>query len=537
VATWRIETGGGIDTGMLTDAAWVANAVFDHALAERLARRAVDAGAGMRASLALGDALNRQGRGGEARAVLEPLSALASTDQERVDVAVARYFGLTVEHGFQPEIDSVLLDAEQQVRDRALRGFLRAQRATLLSFAGKLDEGLALACSCMEAEPDEVTELRAVSPMGGVWIATGRLDAAAELGARMFEPALRHRDDVPQALLWVMTIQLSALVMAGRLREADELTSFVEAAVSSGAASAESTSFLAFARGMVALQRGQVHTARRALLEGVAGMAQTTARAHLGFPLAHLVEACALTGDVEGAIAASARADELAERVALYEGLVRRARGWAALARGGRELAADMLDDAADWAGAHGQRYAQMRALHDALRIGVRGSLAEDLLGIVSNVEGPIAHIIGAHARAAADDDAAGLEAVAEQFEQLGALLLAAEAAAQSAVAFRSSGLRGRAERAEAHAATLNEACGGARSPVLEDLQQPVPLTLREREVVRLAADGLPSNEIAERLFIATRTVEGHLQRADAKLGVNDRRSLARVLRAGRQQL
>ena len=56
------------------------------------------------------------------------------------------------------------------------------------------------------------------------------------------------------------------------------------------------------------------------------------------------------------------------------------------------------------------------------------------------------------------------------------------------------------------------------------------PLTQREREVAELAADGLSSKVIGERLFVSTRTVESHLLRIYAKLGVRTRAELTDVL-------
>ena len=72
--------------------------------------------------------------------------------------------------------------------------------------------------------------------------------------------------------------------------------------------------------------------------------------------------------------------------------------------------------------------------------------------------------------------------------------------------------------RGRAHAALANAA-------------RPLPLTAREREIVTLAADGLTNREIADRLVVSVRTVEGHLYRAGAKLGITDRTQLASVLR------
>ena len=51
-------------------------------------------------------------------------------------------------------------------------------------------------------------------------------------------------------------------------------------------------------------------------------------------------------------------------------------------------------------------------------------------------------------------------------------------------------------------------------------------LTSREREIVALVADGLTNRAIAHNLFIAVRTVEGHLDRARAKLDLHSRTQL-----------
>jgi DNA-binding CsgD family transcriptional regulator len=58
-----------------------------------------------------------------------------------------------------------------------------------------------------------------------------------------------------------------------------------------------------------------------------------------------------------------------------------------------------------------------------------------------------------------------------------------------------------------------------------------VPLTNREREIALLAADGLPSRVIAERLYVSVRTVDNHLARIYTKLGVTGRSELPAVLR------
>jgi DNA-binding NarL/FixJ family response regulator len=76
----------------------------------------------------------------------------------------------------------------------------------------------------------------------------------------------------------------------------------------------------------------------------------------------------------------------------------------------------------------------------------------------------------------------------------------------------------------------LAQACEGARTPALAALAAPLPLTRREREIVTLAAGGLSNRQIADRLVVSVRTVEGHLYRACAKLGVSDPSELAPLL-------
>jgi DNA-binding CsgD family transcriptional regulator/sugar lactone lactonase YvrE len=52
-------------------------------------------------------------------------------------------------------------------------------------------------------------------------------------------------------------------------------------------------------------------------------------------------------------------------------------------------------------------------------------------------------------------------------------------------------------------------------------------LSRRELEIARLVAEGLTNREIAKRLFLSERTVDGHLEHVREKLGVNTRAQIA----------
>jgi DNA-binding NarL/FixJ family response regulator len=94
----------------------------------------------------------------------------------------------------------------------------------------------------------------------------------------------------------------------------------------------------------------------------------------------------------------------------------------------------------------------------------------------------------------------------------------------RAAAAFEACGAVWRADRVRK---TLRSLGGRGRRAATAGLG-PSALSAREREVARLAAEGLSAREIAERLFIGERTVETHLSNVYAKLGVRSKVELAR---------
>jgi DNA-binding NarL/FixJ family response regulator len=65
------------------------------------------------------------------------------------------------------------------------------------------------------------------------------------------------------------------------------------------------------------------------------------------------------------------------------------------------------------------------------------------------------------------------------------------------------------------------------RTPTRSRLQHPGGLTGREVEVLRLAARGLTTREIADRLYISPKTADHHIQHVYTKIGVSTRAAAA----------
>jgi DNA-binding NarL/FixJ family response regulator len=108
--------------------------------------------------------------------------------------------------------------------------------------------------------------------------------------------------------------------------------------------------------------------------------------------------------------------------------------------------------------------------------------------------------------------------------------LSAADAAGQAASAFQARDDRRHTVEAAGVANRIAAECGGVRTPALDIAAHPLPLTTREREIANLVAAGLSNKEIADRLVVSVRTVEGHLYRACIKLDISDREQLAAII-------
>ncbi|GII32688.1 helix-turn-helix domain-containing protein [Planotetraspora mira] len=168
----------------------------------------------------------------------------------------------------------------------------------------------------------------------------------------------------------------------------------------------------------------------------------------------------------------------------------------------------------------------ELFALHDVVRLGAPGLVADRLRRLADTLPGDLAPLLADHAAALVAADGPALDKVARRLADLGLLLHAAEAAGHAAKAHRDTRS---ADASIAYASTLAQACQGAHTPALLDLATP-RLTPRQRQIAGLAAAGLTNREIAKRLGLSIRTVANQLCRAYENLGSSDRTALRRLI-------
>jgi DNA-binding NarL/FixJ family response regulator len=166
--------------------------------------------------------------------------------------------------------------------------------------------------------------------------------------------------------------------------------------------------------------------------------------------------------------------------------------------------------------------------LHHAVRLGDASDVVSRLKQLAAQVPGSIADPFARHAAAVLARDGAALDSLSATFEAMGSPLLAAEAAVDASSAHSAAGYGQRAGASRHRAAALAAQCEDASTPALALLaaEEPDPLTRREREVAILAARGLTSKPIADRLGVTVRTVDNHLSHVFGKLGLTSRQQL-----------
>jgi len=530
-AVWMIDGGVATDGDFLSRAAELANRRFDGALAERLARSALDAGAGGRALLASGEACLKLGRYDDAMSHLTAVDDAQLADEEAARLAMllaeAGFWGL----GRADETHAALDRIASHLGSAGARQRVLALQSAVLFATNDLADAARLGHPiAADPQADDLARLRAVTAGAGCLSFSGHPRAALELCESLVPVGFAHADELARGIGWVFAQVLLAYTCLARFEEARQLVSAVrDSAIADGDDEVVGSATLVLA--VLANMAGDLAAAGSMAREAGAALHGFDPAGYLPWCLGLQAQIAGQVGDAAAARDAVDRLDRVDTAVRVNDHYVAIGRAWAAAAAGETTTPLRILHDAADAARATGNRFSEGLIAHEAIRLGAR---PRDVLDRLEHAratgELPYHDAFAARARALAAGDAPGLEAVSASFEGFGLVLFAAEAAAEGAAIGRRTGHPAGAERAAGNARRLLEACGGARTPALAGLAALPSLTRREGEVCRLAANGLSNGGIAERLGVGIRTVEGHLLRAMTKLGVRSRSDLSDAL-------
>lgn len=514
---------------LLVSAARDAIALTNVTLGERLARAAVHRGGGLVASELLARSLLWQGNSAEAEETLSAFDPSQMNELELVRWGLVRIANLHWSMGDAEGAAEVLDLLCDRVAHPGLKLVVAGVASASRLFENELQEAVELSRLVL-ASPE-------ASAAAVEWAVFGGALALALMGRGEEVEAVAERghqiDDKVDGLLRYLTAfgEVRALTLSGEFDTAAQRSADIVRITSAG-------QYLAW--GMANVLVGTVELGRGRFADTASRMEQTVAAltsesaASWSFPARLLLAQsyCALGRADAGAKMVAELRTRSGRHVAVFGPQLRIAESWLAAAEGNVSAAIELALDAARQASASRQTAIEMLALHDAVRFGDQTCL-DQLVALASGTGGKLASAIAAHATAVRARDAVRLCESAQRFEQIGALLSAADASAQAAVAFEAGDDRRRGVEAAAAATRLAAQCGGISTPALELAAHPLPLTVREREIANLVAAGLSNKDIADRLVVSVRTVEGHLYRACIKLDISDREHLAAVIRTG----
>jgi DNA-binding CsgD family transcriptional regulator len=495
--------------------------------AEQLARAAVAAGADIQARLLHAHALVLLNRGEEAAVILDAFTAADLSEQSWSQVVHSRAANLMWPLGRPAESWAVI--------DDALAGTSTGHAADLLAF-----RAVQLAFTARPADVPpliDTLDLEAVEPLSAlvaVWAQVialgdlGRPQQAASAAAQGYALATRAPATAYQGVR-LAEFHVNALILGGEIRAAEDAANrtYQQCVDVPGMPHSMATAVA----GMAAVGGGDLIAAQRQLASAVSDFAKVNGRAGAWYRFSIvLVEVLARSGRVGEATAALAtmRAGRHPSFVRVDSEAVL-AQAWVSAASGRTAQARHIASRAAEFARDHGQWAIEVVCLQAAVTFGDKSVVAR-LDELVLLVEGPRAPLAARYARALSSGDGSAMATVSEDFETMGDRLAAAEAAAHAAAIFAGTGLRGSALTAGTRARRLAAQCGAVLHPGLQTAGSPLPLSRREHEIATLVAQGLTNKAIAEALTMSIRTVEGHIYRACARLGLSNRAELRTLI-------
>ncbi|MEZ0364406.1 LuxR C-terminal-related transcriptional regulator [Mycobacterium sp. pUA109] len=517
------------DLDVITDAAHSAMTVSNFAFAVELSRFAFERGGGLPVALVLGEALSWLGRGDEAEAVLGGVEPDAGDELLTARWGCVRAMNLFFDCGRVDDARAVITNVKRRVDAAALVGLVSALELSFACLSGDVvttaEAGLAL---CSADLP--LATMWAAMPTCWALALTGRFGELDRVTDAWRRAAAHVEPGVEQFIIGLG--EAVAATAAGDYPEAERVWERYAAKV---AGAPEVGGIVTAMLGLVQRARGALASACAALHESMSVLSQGFPWGWLMLVSAWCAQAEGMRGDGEAAAAALHSSERsYGPQFTVFLPELELARAWERAAVGQTAAARTHAVSAAQLAHRSGMAAVELHALHTAVRLGDR-SCAARVAELAAVLGTPLAAAMAGQARGLAGHDGDLLDAAADRFVELGALALAADAAAQAAAEHGRGGHRGKEIGSSTRADRLAGRCG-LRTPATVAAARPLPITGREREIATLVASGWSNRQIADRLIVSVRTIDGHLYRIFAKLGINNRDQLIELLTPDRPQ-
>jgi predicted ATPase/DNA-binding CsgD family transcriptional regulator len=405
---------------------------------------------------------------------------------------------------------------EQEMRRRHCRHYLRKAEESCASWPGpgqdsilaRLREEHANFSAALDwtlSEPGETENaLRLAAALRYHWIlggflATGRrrLDQVLAADAR----PTRARGDALWVSAWIALLQGDRHAAAARLDEC--------AAIATHLADRHLAGYVALLHGTLALFADDLREAVRDFDKGISIMernddiaAAMWGQFQLSVALSHLGEHARADSVCQQAIStAESRGETWARSEAMW------ARGFDRWLSGDQDGSAVSLVTTAIDITPNANQVSTVLGLELLAWIAASQGRFDDSARLLGSAEA-LWHALGT-----------AMEAFGPVFERHSVDCRTAVLSALGPVSFENLLAQGRSRGAELHERAAEESTA--------DVGNEVALTRREREVAELIGQGLTNKAIAKALVVSPRTVDGHLERLFAKLGVGNRSQVA----------
>ena len=531
VSLWRLDGGGVPPVPLLLEGAAQARFANDFDTARRLAQTAFDVEPTFDAGMSLLHVLYSNDRARECAAVFQAIEPLAATDQQVADLALSKAITLFWKLGDAEGAEQSVLAALAVVTEPDVREEVMATCSVIDVQRGRSPDALRRLQPILQR--DNAGRSYALAALSAVLASSvvGRCADAIEIADRALEILQHSSRTLDPAQIGVLFVHKAAgLNELGRVREGYELADFVRL-MAADTNDISNQGFCCVALARICMLAGRLDDAAKFAAEAIELLRRWNHPGPLRWSLGYLALATAMRGDRRTAAEAVAELDILPSHPAqVLEIDILRGRAWAAVVDGRLAEGRSILRTTAEQMGAAGLLSFEIAALFDLARLTEPADVAGRLGELADRSQSGLHATMSRAAIALAKSDAAGLSSNADAFAEMGATLFAAELAVAAVDAYRRDGDTRRAAEWTRRASEFTALCQGAQTPGLLQIDAPVPLTQREREIAALASQGLASKAIAERLFVASRTVDNHLARIYTKLGVGSRAELAEAL-------